>query len=72
MPTHSAETSRALLMRHSCRQRHLKHVHRSAHIRRMCYFRTTQNEKFIAEKKKSMDVSNQDRCDVSTPLAETS
>ena len=27
-------------MRHSSRQKHLKHVQRSAHIRRMCYFRT--------------------------------
>ncbi|WP_157582300.1 hypothetical protein [Shewanella woodyi] len=31
-------------MRHSSRQRHLKHLHRSAHIRRMCYFRTVQCE----------------------------
>ncbi|WP_220743768.1 hypothetical protein [Shewanella colwelliana] len=30
-------------MRHSSRQKHLKHVHRSAHIRRMCYFRTVQS-----------------------------
>lgn len=27
-------------MRHSSRKKHLKHVQRSAHIRRMCYFRT--------------------------------
>ncbi|MFT5704101.1 MAG: hypothetical protein ACI8SK_000032 [Shewanella sp.] len=27
-------------MRHSSRQKHLKHLHRSAHIRRMCYFRS--------------------------------
>ncbi|WP_037471523.1 hypothetical protein [Shewanella waksmanii] len=29
-------------MRHSSRQKHLKHVHKSAHTRRMCYFRTVQ------------------------------
>ncbi|MCG9696136.1 hypothetical protein [Shewanella sp. Isolate11] len=29
-------------MRHSSRKKHLKHVQRCAHIRRMCYFRTAQ------------------------------
>ncbi|MCE9678154.1 hypothetical protein LZP69_02950 [Shewanella sp. AS1] len=27
-------------MRHLSRKKHLKHVQRSAHIRRMCYFRS--------------------------------
>lgn len=31
-------------MRHSSRKKHLKHLHRSAHIRRMCYFRTVQTD----------------------------
>ena len=29
-------------MRHSSRHKHLKHLHRAAHIRRMCYFRTVK------------------------------
>jgi|GEM_PF-5287237 len=31
-------------MRHSSRQKHLKHLHRSAHIRRMCYFRAVKSD----------------------------
>ncbi|NRD73156.1 hypothetical protein HQQ94_07860 [Shewanella sp. VB17] len=31
-------------MRHSSRQKHLKHLHRAAHIRRMCYFRTVRSD----------------------------
>ncbi len=29
-------------MRHSSRKKHLKQVHRNAHIRRICYFRAIQ------------------------------
>jgi len=35
------------VMRHSCRQKHRKHLNRSAHIRRMCYFHTVKNLKSL-------------------------
>lgn len=40
-------------MRHSSRSKHLKHVHRSAHIRRMSYFRTVQSAKLHTPSEKS-------------------
>ncbi len=72
MPTYSAETSRALPMRHSCRQKHLKHAHRSAHIRRMCYFRASQIEKANAEEKQRADMTEQAATDISSQAVETS
>ncbi len=42
-------------MRHTSRQKHLKHVHKSAHTRRMCYFRTVQS---LTENNTSVDQSN--------------
>jgi hypothetical protein len=34
-------------MRHSCRQKHRKHLNRSAHIRRMCYFHTVKQLEYL-------------------------
>ncbi|WP_185817561.1 hypothetical protein [Shewanella atlantica] len=41
-------------MRHSKRQKHLKQLHRSAHIRRMCYFRTAQSGNTLNAPSQSM------------------
>lgn len=35
------------VMRHSCRQKHRKHLNRSAHIRRMCYFHTVKQLEYL-------------------------
>ena len=47
-------------MRHSSRQKHLKHVHRSAHIRRMRYFRTVQSAKgYVSGQELASDTNSQ-------------